>query len=153
MKRGAVGVVSVASNLIPAEVKSLVDAARKRDWTKAEELHGKYASVFRDLFIESNPGPVKAAMAASVAAPAAARNAKRCILPFRRLICPHDQAPSFLVPGPHVNASMCLVSSGKGEKIRALSTRTGTVLWDLLHCRRYGKGRSRLSRNRMVALD
>ena len=28
-----------------------------------EELHGKYAAVFRDLFIESNPGPVKAAMA------------------------------------------------------------------------------------------
>ena len=64
MKRGAVGVVSVASNLIPAEVKSLVDAARKKDWSKAEELHGKYAEVFRDLFIESNPGPVKAAMAA-----------------------------------------------------------------------------------------
>jgi 4-hydroxy-tetrahydrodipicolinate synthase len=64
MKRGALGVVSVASNLIPAEVKSLVDAAGRKDWTKAEELNRKYASVFRDLFIESNPGPVKAAMAA-----------------------------------------------------------------------------------------
>jgi 4-hydroxy-tetrahydrodipicolinate synthase len=64
MKRGAVGVVSVASNLIPAEVKSLVDAALRKDWKKAEELHHKYAEVFRDLFIESNPAPVKAAMAA-----------------------------------------------------------------------------------------
>jgi 4-hydroxy-tetrahydrodipicolinate synthase len=64
MKRGALGVVSVASNLIPAEVKSLVDAAGRKDWTKAEELNRKYAGVFRDLFIESNPGPVKAAMAA-----------------------------------------------------------------------------------------
>ena len=64
MKRGAVGVVSVASNLIPAEVKVLVDAARKKDWTKAEELDRKDAAVFRDLFVESNPGPVKAAMAA-----------------------------------------------------------------------------------------
>jgi len=64
MKRGALGVVSVASNLIPAEVKSLVDAAGRKDWTKAEELDRKYAGVFRDLFIESNPGPVKAAMAA-----------------------------------------------------------------------------------------
>jgi len=64
MKRGAVGVVSVASNLIPAEVKSLVDAAGRKDWRKAEELDRNYASVFRDLFIESNPGPVKAAMAA-----------------------------------------------------------------------------------------
>ena len=64
MKRSAVGVVSVASNLIPAEVKALVDAAARKDWKKAEELHQKYAGVFRDLFIESNPGPVKAAMAA-----------------------------------------------------------------------------------------
>ena len=64
MKRGALGVVSVASNLIPAQVKSLVDAAGRKDWTKAEELNRKYAGVFRDLFIESNPGPVKAAMAA-----------------------------------------------------------------------------------------
>jgi len=64
MKRGALGVVSVASNLIPAEVKSLVDAAGRKVWTKAEELNRKYAGVFRDLFIESNPGPVKAAMAA-----------------------------------------------------------------------------------------
>jgi len=64
MKRGALGVVSVASNLIPAEVKSLVDAAGRKDWTKAEELNRKYAGVFRDLFIESNPGPVKAAMSA-----------------------------------------------------------------------------------------
>ena len=64
MKRGALGVVSVASNLMPAEVKGLVDAAARKDWKKAEELHQKYAAVFRDLFIESNPGPVKAAMAA-----------------------------------------------------------------------------------------
>ena len=64
MKRSAVGVVSVASNLIPAEVKSLVDAAARKDWKKTEELNQKYTGVFRDLFIESNPGPVKAAMAA-----------------------------------------------------------------------------------------
>jgi 4-hydroxy-tetrahydrodipicolinate synthase len=64
MKRGAVGVVSVASNLIPAEVKMLVDTAAKKDWPRAEELDRKLGAVFRDLFIESNPGPVKAAMAA-----------------------------------------------------------------------------------------
>ena len=64
MKRGAVGVVSVASNLIPAEVKALVDAGLRKDWNRAGELDRKYAAVFRDLFVESNPGPVKAAMAA-----------------------------------------------------------------------------------------
>ncbi len=61
MKRGAVGVVSVASNLIPAEVRSLVNAAQSKDWKRAEELHQKYSAIFRDLFIESNPAPVKAA--------------------------------------------------------------------------------------------
>jgi 4-hydroxy-tetrahydrodipicolinate synthase len=64
MRRGAVGVVSVASNLIPAEVKALVNAAQSKEWKKAEELHQKYSGIFRDLFIESNPAPVKAAMAA-----------------------------------------------------------------------------------------
>ena len=64
MKRGAVGVVSVASNLIPAEVRALVNAAQSKDWEKAEELCQKYSGIFRDLFIESNPAPVKAAMAA-----------------------------------------------------------------------------------------
>ncbi len=64
MRRGAVGVVSVASNLMPAEVRALVQAAQSQNWEKAEELHQKYAGIFRDLFIESNPAPVKAAMAA-----------------------------------------------------------------------------------------
>ncbi|MDX6765489.1 MAG: 4-hydroxy-tetrahydrodipicolinate synthase [Candidatus Methylacidiphilales bacterium] len=64
MSVGAVGVVSVASNLIPAEVKSLVDAALAGDFKRAETIHRKYFGVFTDLFIESNPVPVKAAMAA-----------------------------------------------------------------------------------------
>lgn len=64
MSVGATGVVSVASNLMPAEVKSLVDAAASGDYRLAESLHRKYFGVFTDLFIESNPVPVKAAMAA-----------------------------------------------------------------------------------------
>jgi len=64
MSVGARGVVSVASNLMPAEVKALVDAVRRGDFAGAEVLHRKYYGVFTDLFIESNPVPVKAAMAA-----------------------------------------------------------------------------------------
>lgn len=64
MSVGAVGVISVASNLIPAEVKALVDAARDGNYVLAEKMHRKYYGVFTDLFIESNPVPVKAAMAA-----------------------------------------------------------------------------------------
>ena len=46
MKRGAVGVVSVASNLIPAEVRALVNAAQSQDWKKADELHQNIREFF-----------------------------------------------------------------------------------------------------------
>jgi 4-hydroxy-tetrahydrodipicolinate synthase len=64
MSVGARGVISVASNLIPAEVKALVDTALVGDCATAEQLHRKYYPLFTDLFIEANPGPVKAALAA-----------------------------------------------------------------------------------------
>jgi 4-hydroxy-tetrahydrodipicolinate synthase len=61
---GAVGVISVASNLIPVEVKSMVDSALAGDFKKAEQLHRRYYGVYTDIFLEANPGPIKAAMAA-----------------------------------------------------------------------------------------
>jgi 4-hydroxy-tetrahydrodipicolinate synthase len=63
MAVGAVGVVSVASNLFPAEVCALVQAFRSGDLKSARELHFRLLSVFKDLFIEPNPVPVKTALA------------------------------------------------------------------------------------------
>ncbi len=63
MAVGAKGIISVASNIIPAELKQMVDAAAAGDYATARELHMKYFCMFRDLFVESNPIPVKAAMA------------------------------------------------------------------------------------------
>jgi 4-hydroxy-tetrahydrodipicolinate synthase len=60
---GAVGVISVASNLIPAEVAAMVRAFREGRAAEAEQLHRKFYPLFRDLFIESSPVPVKTAMA------------------------------------------------------------------------------------------
>jgi 4-hydroxy-tetrahydrodipicolinate synthase len=60
---GAVGVVSVASNLFPAEVCALVQAFRSGDVKTAREMHLKLLPLFKDLFIESNPVPVKTALA------------------------------------------------------------------------------------------
>lgn len=62
LSAGAVGVISVASNLIPREVAELV-----RDWREgripdAVAAHQHYYSLFRDLFIEPNPVPVKLAL-------------------------------------------------------------------------------------------
>src|SRR5256714_10337765 len=63
MSVGAVGVVSVASNLYPAEVCSLVRACESGDFKSAETLHRKMFPVLKDLFIEPNPVPVKTALA------------------------------------------------------------------------------------------
>jgi 4-hydroxy-tetrahydrodipicolinate synthase len=62
MAVGAVGVVSVASNLFPAEVCALVRACQSGDLKSAGKLHRKLLPVFKDLFIEPNPVPVKTAL-------------------------------------------------------------------------------------------
>ena len=62
MAVGAAGVVSVASNLFPAEVFSLVDTFRRGDTQLAEKLHRELYPLFKDLFIEPNPVPVKTAL-------------------------------------------------------------------------------------------
>ena len=62
MSVGAVGVVSVASNLFPAEVRALVHAYQSGDVKSAVKLHRKLFPLFKDLFIEPNPVPVKTAL-------------------------------------------------------------------------------------------
>ncbi len=62
---GGVGVISVASNLLPREVSNLSHACLDGDWDKARRLHRALTPVFKAMFIESNPAPVKAAMAAA----------------------------------------------------------------------------------------
>ena len=62
MAVGAVGVVSVASNLFPSEVCALVRACESGDLKSAERLHRRLLPLFKDLFIEPNPVPVKTAL-------------------------------------------------------------------------------------------
>ena len=62
MAVGAVGVVSVASNLFPSQVCALVRACESGDLKSAEKLHRKLSPLFKDLFIEPNPVPVKTAL-------------------------------------------------------------------------------------------
>lgn len=63
MAVGANGVVSVASNVIPKEVSQMVHAFARGDVKKAMAIHARYYALFKDLFIETNPTPVKAALA------------------------------------------------------------------------------------------
>jgi len=61
MALGAKGVISVANNIMPREVKALVDYALKGDFQKAREMHYYLFDLFKVLFIETNPIPVKTA--------------------------------------------------------------------------------------------
>ncbi|RXK56085.1 4-hydroxy-tetrahydrodipicolinate synthase [Oleiharenicola lentus] len=63
MAVGAKGVISVASNLLPKEVSRLVSLALAGDYAKARALHRRLYPVFKTIFIESNPAPIKLAMA------------------------------------------------------------------------------------------
>lgn len=63
MAVGAQGVVSVASNVIPREVTRMVNAFASGKIADAQKLHAKFYPLFKDLFIETNPVPVKAALA------------------------------------------------------------------------------------------
>ena len=59
----ASGVISVASNVIPSEMSNMVRLARLEKFADARELHRMYYPIFRDLFLDTNPIPVKAALA------------------------------------------------------------------------------------------
>ena len=62
MALGGVGVISVASNEIPAEMSALCDACLKGEFATAREIHRRYHALMEINFVESNPGPVKAAL-------------------------------------------------------------------------------------------
>ena len=62
-RRGAEGVVSVASNVIPREMGDMMRLAAAGDFEAAEKLDARYAALFRDLFIDVNPVMAKEALA------------------------------------------------------------------------------------------
>ena len=64
MSIGGRGVISVASNEIPSEMAQLVEAAERGDFAAARVIHTRILPLMQVNFVESNPGPVKAAMAA-----------------------------------------------------------------------------------------
>lgn len=64
MATGADGIISVVSNIVPEEMVKLAETLLHDDMTAARKLHHRLFPLFRGCFVESNPIPVKAAMAA-----------------------------------------------------------------------------------------
>jgi 4-hydroxy-tetrahydrodipicolinate synthase len=63
MALGADGLISVASNEAPAELNAMVEAALAGEWERAREAHYRLLPLMDVNFVETSPGPVKAAMA------------------------------------------------------------------------------------------
>jgi 4-hydroxy-tetrahydrodipicolinate synthase len=63
MSLGATGVVSVAANIIPSRVHEMVDSYLQGDSEKARNIHFELSDLFNAMFIETNPLPVKTALA------------------------------------------------------------------------------------------
>jgi 4-hydroxy-tetrahydrodipicolinate synthase len=64
MAVGARGLISVASNAVPAEMVQIIELAEKGDFAAARRLHGWLLPFLQVNFVESNPIPIKAAMSA-----------------------------------------------------------------------------------------
>lgn len=60
---GFQGVVSVAANIIPGQMAAIVNAVAKSNWEEARNMHLRYLPLFKALFSETNPVPVKQALA------------------------------------------------------------------------------------------
>lgn len=63
MGLGGHGVISVVANLMPEETCGMVHAMQSRNTARAKELHEYMLAMFKGMFIETNPIPIKAAMA------------------------------------------------------------------------------------------
>ncbi|VVB75660.1 4-hydroxy-tetrahydrodipicolinate synthase [uncultured archaeon] len=63
IKAGGMGVISVASNAVPKEMVQLVDFALSKNYPEAERVNSKLASFFENIFIETNPIPIKFVLA------------------------------------------------------------------------------------------
>lgn len=64
MEQGGAGIISVASNVAPLQMAEFVAAMKAGDWERARQMNEMLTPLFRNCFVESNPIPAKAALAA-----------------------------------------------------------------------------------------
>ena len=63
MALGGHGVISAAANVMPREMSQFMEACLKGNWDKARKFHFKLYSLFKAMFLETNPVPAKTALA------------------------------------------------------------------------------------------
>ncbi len=62
LSAGGVGAISVASNIVPGKISKMIHSYLEGDVQTAQDIHYEHLDLFDALFLETNPGPVKAAM-------------------------------------------------------------------------------------------
>ena len=62
MSLGGTGVISVAANIFPVPMIAMYNAMKKGDWKAARDIHYHLSPLFKAMFIESNPIPIKKAV-------------------------------------------------------------------------------------------
>lgn len=82
MAVGGAGVISVTANIVPSEMAQMMIAAEKGDYADALRWHRKVYPLHDAMFLETNPGPVKAALALM----------KKCSAEVRLPLCPLSEA-------------------------------------------------------------
>ncbi len=97
MAIGGAGVISVIANIVPRETAELTHAALEGDWKRARDLHYRLFPLARAAFLETNPIPIKEAMAMA-----------------------GMLEPEFRLP-------MCRMSDANRERLRAILTPYGLV--------------------------
>lgn len=87
MKNGGDGVISVAGNLVPKELSEMVKFASEGNFEEAEKINSSLVRLFKDIFVETNPIPVKYI----------ASRMGLCELSFRLPMCePEDKTKEYL---------------------------------------------------------
>lgn len=100
---GAIGVVSVLSNILPAPLVAMVKAANEGDFATAKDLHFKLAPLFKACFLDSNPVPAKACVpTANIAHGASCHARTPCRAPLHRVMKAAGQIPFDAVRMPLV---------------------------------------------------
>ncbi len=115
MSVGGVGVISVASNEAPGELARMIEAVERNDWAEAREIHTRMLPLMAVNFVESNPIPVKAAMA------------RMGLLEERYRLPLVPPRPESRAKVEQVLADLGLIDAAQGSMRRAANNREGTA--------------------------
>jgi 4-hydroxy-tetrahydrodipicolinate synthase len=108
MSIGGVGIISVAGNIVPKDIVTMLDVIKAGDWDKARTMHYRLLPLIRALFLETNPVPVKTAMGML----------GMCLETLRLPLCPMSEANQVKLKTALTQYGLMSVPQGAGASRR-----------------------------------